>query len=196
MGSNVNTMKSQNIQSILWALLRNEHVSRVRLARHTGLSTTTITNLVTGLLQQGIVIEEGVQIPEDRRGAGRPQTLLRLVPEARVAVGIHIGVGSVRIALVDLRAKVLDTLDLAHPVDRSPKEVFAETADLVKTSIQRTGIAVNHIVGIGVGASGLVNPDMGVNVMAPNLGWRDVPISEWLTDRLQLPQWCQPVGQR
>lgn len=186
-GSNVTTMKSQNIRAILWALLRNDLISRVGLARHTGLSTTTITNLVADLLQQGIVIEEGVQIPEDRRGAGRPRTLLRLVPEARVAIGIHIGVGSVRVALVDLRANVLDTLTLAHPLERSPREVFAETADLVRKLIRQTGISVDQILGVGVGASGLVNPSTGMNVIAPNLGWRDVPVGEWLSDQLQLP---------
>jgi glucokinase-like ROK family protein len=187
MGINVTTMKSRNLQAILWALLRNEHVSRVRLADITSLSTTTITNLITDLLEQGIVVEEGAQIPEDRRGAGRPRTLLRLVPEARFAVGIHIGVGSVRIALVDLRANSVGSRTLAHPLDRSPQKVFAETADVARTLLQQTGTRTDQIVGVGVGASGLVNPSTGVNVMAPNLGWRDVPIVEWLSDQLHLP---------
>ena len=187
MGSNVTTMRSQNVQAILWALLRNEHVSRVRLADLTKLSTTTITNLIADLLQQGIVVEEGVQIPEGRRGAGRPRTLLRLVPEARFAVGIHIGVGNVRIALVDLRANHVGSFALAYPLERSAQEVFAETGDLVHKLLQQTGVSASQVVGVGVGASGLVNPNTGVNVIAPNLGWQDVPIGEWLSNQLQLP---------
>ena len=42
-------------------------------------------------------------------------------------------------------------------------------------------------VGVGVGASGLVDPEIGVNVVAPNLGWHDVPIREILARRLGVP---------
>jgi glucokinase len=33
----------------------------------------------------------------------------------------------------------------------------------------------------------LVNPDTGVNLVAPNLGWREVSIKNFLTERLKLP---------
>jgi predicted NBD/HSP70 family sugar kinase len=42
-------------------------------------------------------------------------------------------------------------------------------------------------VGVGVGASGLVDPETGVNVVAPNLGWHDVPIRDILAHRLNVP---------
>ena len=42
-------------------------------------------------------------------------------------------------------------------------------------------------MGVGVGASGLVDPATGVNVVAPNLGWHDVPIREILARRLKMP---------
>jgi predicted ArsR family transcriptional regulator len=118
-GSNASTVKEHNLRAVLLMLLRYEHVSRVRLAELTGLSTTTITNLISELLEQGLVAEEGVERPTRRRGVGRPRTSVRLVPEARHAVGVHIGVGSIRMAVTDLRAHLLNCLSLAHSLDRS-----------------------------------------------------------------------------
>jgi glucokinase-like ROK family protein len=153
----------------------------------TGLSTTTITNLVSELLEQGIVVEEGIEKPEQRRGAGRPRTALRLVPEARYAIGIHFGVGSIRIGVADLGARLLACLSLQHPVEKSPEQVLPETAELANQAIADSGINPQQVVGLGVGASGLVDPHTGINVVAPNLGWRDVPLRDWFGERLRLP---------
>ncbi len=186
LGSNVSHMKRHNLRAILQMLLRYQPVSRADLVELTGLSPTTITNLISELLEQGIVAEDGVS-PSGQRGVGRPRTLLRLVPEARHAIGIHIGVGSVRVAVANLHAQLSSPLTLAHPLEHTPEEVLGETVALVGQAINQSGVAPPTIVGVGVGASGLVNPHTGVNVMAPNLGWRDVPIRDWLTERLDLP---------
>lgn len=186
-GSNISTVKTHNLRAVLSILRQHEYVSRVHLAELTNLSTTTITNLISALLEQGIVIEDASQKPIHPRRVGRPRTLLRLVPEARYAIGIHIGVGSVRVAVADLQARLLRNLALDHPLDRSPEEVLGETARLVDQTLSQAGIAREKVVGVGVGASGLVNPHTGVNVMAPNLGWRDIPIRAWLSRQLALP---------
>jgi glucokinase-like ROK family protein len=188
-GYSSSRVKSQNLRAVLISLLRNAPVSRVRLARLTGLSTATITNLITELMDQGIVAQEGTVEAKSQRGVGRPRTALRLVADARHAVGVHIGVGSVRIGITDLRANPLLSLSLAHPIDHSPEEVLAKIVNLVNEAIAQSGVALAKVIGIGVGASGLVDPQSGVNVVAPNLGWRDVPIRDWLRERLQLPVW-------
>ena len=186
-GSNVSKVKSHNMRAVLSMLRQHEHASRVHLAELTGLSTTTISNLVSELLEQGIVTEEGAIRSAPRQGAGRPRTSMRLVPEARHGVGIHIGVGQMRVAVGDLRAHLVNCLSLAHSLDRSATEVLADAAALVEEAISQSGVDRDRVVGVGVGASGLVNPRTGVNVMAPNLGWRDVPIRDLLAQHLALP---------
>jgi glucokinase-like ROK family protein len=186
LGSNVSRMKLHNMRATLKMLLRYQPVSRARLVELTGLSSTTITNLINQLLEQGIVAEDGIA-PSGQRGVGRPRTLLRLQPHARHAIGIHIGVGSVRIALADLHANLADQLELDHPLERTPEGVLAETTSLVRRLIEESRVDTRTLVGVGVGASGLVNPHTGVNELAPNLGWRDVPIREYVAHALGLP---------
>jgi glucokinase len=62
-----------------------------------------------------------------------------------------------------------------------------DVAALVNEAISQSGIDRERVVGVGVGASGLVNPHTGINVMAPNLGWREVPIRDLLVQQLALP---------
>jgi len=186
LGSNSSALKSHNMRAVLLMLLKHKHVSRVRLAQLTGLSTTTITNLVTDLLNQGVVTEQGVEKPEQRR-VGRPRMALRLAPGARHAVGVHIGVSKVRVAVTDLHARCLNFLSLTRIGEKSSSQVLNETAALIKKAIAQSGVQAKHVLGVGVGASGLVNPYTGVNVFAPNLKWRDVPIRERLAGSLGLP---------
>jgi glucokinase-like ROK family protein len=186
-GSNISKVKTHNVRTVLSMLRQHGHASRAHLAELTGLSTTTISNLVSELLEQGIVTEEGVIKSGPRQGAGRPRTSLRLVPEARHAVGIHIGVGQIRVAVANLRAHLLNCLSLDHSLDRSPTEVLRDVAALVGEAISQSGVDPRKLVGVGVGASGLVNPHTGVNLVAPNLGWRDVPIRALLAQQLALP---------
>ena len=186
-GSNIGKVKLHNMRAVLSMLRHHGYASRAHLAELTGLSTKTISNLVSELLDQGIVTEDGVIKSAPRQGVGRPRTPLRLVPEARYAIGIHIGVGSIRVAVADLLARLLTCGSLEHPLEKPPEEVLSDTAILVNEAVASCGVDRQRVVGVGVGASGLVNPRTGVNVMAPNLGWRDVPIRDWLAGQLALP---------
>lgn len=186
-GSSSSALKSHNRRAILLILLHHAPVSRVRIAQLTGLSTTTVTNLIGELLATGVVAEDGFEEVNGPRGAGRPRTALRLEPESRYAVGVHIDVGSVHVAVTDLFARPLCIRTLEHSLDQSAEDVLAATADLVQDTIQACDVDRARLVGAGVGASGLVDPHRGINVLAPNLGWRDVPIRDWLAHRLKLP---------
>jgi glucokinase-like ROK family protein len=187
LGSNINLVKAHNLQAILLSLLHEGSLSRVQLARKTHLSTTTITNLIAELLEQGIVTEEEPTDSSEPRPVGRPRTGLRLVPNARFAVGVHIGIGLYRIAICNLYAEMLhnqiETFDLDTPAEAVLEQMSARIQELIHTS----GIDPRRIIGVGVGASGLVNYQNGVNILAPNLGWREVPIRSYLQARLNLP---------
>ena len=188
LGSNINFVKAHNLRAILLSLLHNETISRVELAKQTELSTTTITNLTAELLKEGIILEqESVQESSTRRRVGRPRTMLRLDPDARYAVGVHVGIGLYRVAIANLHAKIIHNSISSFDLNTSPQDVMEEVAISIKQTIAESGIDPERVIGVGVGASGLVDYENGVNVLAYRLGWRDVPISEILGSRLGLP---------
>jgi predicted NBD/HSP70 family sugar kinase len=186
-GSSAKSIKTHNLRAILLILLWHAPVSRARIAELTGLSTTTATNLIGELLDLGIVVESGELQPDEPRSVGRPRVALQLVPEARYAVGVHIGVGSVRVAVTNLFGQPVASVALEHPLDRSADDVLDEIEAMIYQAVAESGVDQEIIVGIGVGASGLVNLATGVNVFAPNLNWHNVPIRDRLAAALGLP---------
>lgn len=181
-------VKTHNLQAVLLSLLHNERISRVELAKQTSLSTTTITNLTGELLADSILIEEeSIQQNGERRNVGRPRTMLRLLPDARFAVGVHIGIGLFRVVVANLHAEIVHNSIANFEIGTPANNVLADIASLVQQTIAESKVDPKRIIGVGVGASGLVDNESGINVLAPRLGWRDVPVSEFLSSLIGLP---------
>ena len=186
--SNITLVKSHNLRAVLLSLLHNDRISRVQLADVTMLSTTTITNVISELVDQGIVIEsEDDEKENGKRSVGRPRTALKLIPDARFAVGVHIGIGLIRVAVTDLQAQIVHNNFADYSIESPHEEILSSVGDLIEKTIADSAVNRKKIIGIGFGASGLVDFQSGVNVLAPTLGWREVPIRDWLSERIHLP---------
>lgn len=186
-GSNALDIKNHNLSAILRAILRLQPISRVRLARQLGLSTTTVTNLVAELIDQGLLVEDGTDTLALSGGAGRLPRALRFDPDSRHALGIFIGVRRIRITLGNLAARLgeIDVID--HVAGEPPAHTIERVVARAHALLRRARLDAGRLVGVGVGASGLVASDTGVNLLAPTLGWRDVPLRELLSQGLDLP---------
>ncbi|GAB4504725.1 MAG: ROK family transcriptional regulator [Anaerolineales bacterium] len=193
LGSNIVNVKAHNMQAVLLSLLTavdsedKQPLSRIQLARKTKLSSTTITNLVAELIEQGIVTEDKNACEDEQRPVGRPRTGLSLIPNARYVVGVHIGVGLYRVAVMNLRAEItcskIVNFDITTPADEVLQRVSTDIHEL----LSGCGLDRRLILGIGVGASGLVDYLKGVNIFAPNLDWHYVPIRDYLEKQVGLP---------
>lgn len=182
LGTNSSDIKLHNLSAILLTLLQNENVSRVHLAQTLGVSSATITNLVSELTRQGYVAETGFVKADGQ--VGRRSRMLRLVPDARYAIGVHIDVGTVYVALTNVVGEIVTREVFQHQLNDSWQSVL----DNIVAAVGRiTEQYPQNIVGIGVAASGLVNAQTGVNVYAPNLNWHDVPIQHYLQRALDYP---------
>ena len=75
--SSLRTVKEKNRRLILRALLTEGGLSRIELAKQTGLSPSTITALVGELLAEGVVQESGLRAAT----AGRSRAGLTICPD-------------------------------------------------------------------------------------------------------------------
>jgi glucokinase-like ROK family protein len=188
-GSNINLVKQHNLHVILLNLLYEPVLSRSQLAKQTNLSNTTITNLISELIEQGIVTEKDDtnEDQEKLRPVGRPRTRICLEPNARFVIGVHIGVGTFRVAITNLRAEIVHSRLHNFDINTPSTEVLNQITSEIESVIAESSLDKQKLLGIGVGASGLVDFTTGVNLVAPNLNWHDVPIREYLQDKLPLP---------
>src|SRR5689334_25381628 len=111
-GANLPALRSHNAALVL-DLLRaatlaapraDRGISRLELAERTGLTPQAVSKITARLRADGLAAEAG------RRAStgGKPRTVLRLVPEAGHAVGVHLDRDEVRAVLVDLDGAVVD----------------------------------------------------------------------------------------
>ena len=157
----------------------------------TGLSTTTITNLISELLTLEMVAESGREVLAKRMPVSAASTAGRRrrsgSPRGAFAVGIHFGVDTLRAGVTDLFGNLSCYRVLSHATDTPAPHLLEQALGLVEAVIADGCVRRESLVGVGVGASGLVDPETGVNVLAPNLGWRDVPLRDIFSRRLGLP---------
>ena len=85
--SSLRTVKEKNRRLILRALLTEGGLSRIELAKQTGLSPSTITALVGELLAEGVVQESGLRAAT----AGRSRAGLTICPDYGRVVVVDIG---------------------------------------------------------------------------------------------------------
>jgi predicted NBD/HSP70 family sugar kinase len=177
-------LRELNRLRVIDALRQRGTASRSDIARHTGLSRTTVTTLVNDLQAKGLVVEQPLG---EIQGRGRPPTLLRLDPSAGAVVGIHFDHRHLRVAVADLSSTVLAEQWRDLDVDHAATSALDAAADLVDAVLAEAGIGRSRVVGVGVALSGPVDRDgtVGETVILP--GWEHLNAVDELTRRLDLP---------
>ena len=95
-------------------------------------------------------------------------------------LGIDLGGTFARAAVVDDQGKIVAAAKMALG-ERSPSAVVESIAEAAKAAVESAGTPVEFC---GVGAAGQIHGDSGVLAVAPNLGWRNVPLGDMLKTRL------------
>jgi predicted NBD/HSP70 family sugar kinase len=166
---------------VLKVLRDDGPTSRTRLSAITGLSPTTITKTVAPLIELGLLTERA----DEYGGLGRPALSLIPVPDALSVCGVQIGVGRFRIGMTDARGAVRSLRTSAFDPALPPAAVLDLIASEISDVLGSDGGA--PCIGVGVGAPGPVDAARRTNLLAVNLGWHDVAVSDHLEDRLGIP---------
>jgi predicted NBD/HSP70 family sugar kinase len=174
-------IKKINTSIVLEAVLKNAPLSRAQISELTGLNKATVSNLVQDLIDSHLIIEIG---PGESSG-GRKPVMLLFNGQAGYAVGIDLGVNYIRGVLSDLEGNVIAELQKSlkkHQLEFTLKELV----QCIEELIGKAPVSPYGIVGIGVGAPGIVD-DQGSILFAPNLEWKHVELQKLLEERFQLP---------
>jgi len=171
--------RAHNSALALRALYDAGPLSRADVARLTGLTRTTVGDLVAELLAEGLAREVG-------RGpstGGKAPILLELIDDARHVIGLDLGELVFRAAVVNLRGKIRRVVE--RPVGTlDGDDALALVYGLVDELVAETR---QTLLGIGVGTPGLVDATTGTIRWAVNLDWQDLPLGRLLGDRYGVP---------
>jgi predicted NBD/HSP70 family sugar kinase len=165
---------------ILQHLFADGPASRADLARATGLTRVTVSDLVGGLIDEGLLGELGA--PAATR-VGKPPTLVGLLAEATHIVALDLSPDDrMAGAVLNLSGQVKARAEL--PRDGARGEAAVRLA--VRLAQQLRENTSRPLLGIGVGSPGVVDGN-GVVLSAPNLGWAGTDLTSILRRELGVP---------
>ena len=172
--------RRHNRALLLQFLFSSGPASRADLARATGLTKVTASDLVAELVSDGLVEELGA--PSGSR-VGKPPTLVGLVSDATHIVAVDLSADDEMVgAVVNLAGEVQTRRRLAIE-GRRGEDAVALVHSLVGELV---AAATRPILGIGVGSPGVVDA-FGTVIDAPNLGWADVALAQRLQAAYDVP---------
>ncbi|MFE5089008.1 ROK family protein [Streptomyces sp. NPDC056638] len=186
-GANLPTLRSHNAALVL-DLLRvagERGISRLELAERTGLTPQAVSKITARLRAEGLATDAGHRAST----GGKPRTVLRLVPDAGYAVGMHLDRDELTVVLVDLAGAVAASrtapLDFGAPAD----EVVAAAAYAV-TAVRGGGAQPVDppVLGVGVAVPGPLDHRGGVLHRVTGFPqWDGYPLRDALAARTGLP---------
>lgn len=169
--------RAYNSQLVLRTVYDRSTVSRSDISRATGLTRTSVSDLVSELIHAGLVEEVG-------RGpstGGKAPILLRVAPRGREVIGVDLDGEAFTGLRVDLRGEIL------HAAERPLHGHDGQAAvDLVLDLLDElTEWSPAPLLGIGIGTPGVIDTTTGIVRWAANLDWADLPLGRLVTERYE-----------
>jgi Transcriptional regulator/sugar kinase len=173
-------IRESNVRLILQLIYREGPISRADLARATGLTKVTVSDVISSLISENLVIELGLEV---QTRPGKPAVLVDLPRKSLGIVCLDLSGGKTLTGVVlDLDFNELHRLTVSRDGKRG-EEALAQTMSLLGALISAAEIP---LVGITIGSPGVVTDD-GVVKASMSLGWTDLPLKAIVEAETGLP---------
>src|SRR5690348_3421048 len=183
--ANQRAVRRHNLGVVLRHVVARGPRSRATIALETGLNKSTVSSLVTELIELGLLSERGAE----RRGVvGRPGLVVELSGGGAVGLGLEVGVDYLAVHATDLTGVVRHhRQDERDNRGRPADEVLDRLGALARDALAELRATGLRPAGVTVALPGLVDVASGTLIVAPNLHWEDFPAVAAVAERLGEP---------
>ena len=154
-----------NTSLVLREIWTHHEISRVQIARNLDLDKSTITSVISELLERGLV--EETSIGEAGPQGGRKPVLLRLNGANGSVLGLEMKPDGYTAVAVDLTGRILESWSGDREI--SQKNLGDTFLEIVRTLRDSASFAA-PVQGVGLGVSGVVNSGKGIITYSIPLG--------------------------
>jgi predicted NBD/HSP70 family sugar kinase len=130
-------------------------MSRADLARVTGLSASTVSDIINELRDHDLVVEQGA----GASSGGRRPIMLGVNPSRSHIIGIEIGGTHITIVATSLVGDILCSRRVDNPTRKEPSETLARLHRLIQWCFEQPGVDRKGLLGLGVAVPSPVRPD-------------------------------------
>jgi N-acetylglucosamine repressor len=179
--------KKAGVESELLKQVRaHPGISRITLARNLQIAPATVGNYVGRLIAEGFLVENCERTDIE---SGRPPTPLRLNPDGGQFIGVDFEAHNIMAMAVDFSDR---------PLKQTHKHI--EKSDSIPKIIEKIEQAIidvqpenqRHLLAIGVGVPGVVNPVEGIAVYYKYIAhWQNVSLAAPLAKRFGVPVYLE-----
>ncbi|MDQ7989154.1 MAG: ROK family transcriptional regulator [Candidatus Dactylopiibacterium sp.] len=166
-------LKKINRMALIRLLRERPGLSRADLAIGSGLTKSTVSLLVQELIDEHWLREDEVLVTGS---IGRRPTPLRLDGRLLTLIGAEIELGRLNVVGVGLDGLIVERLGETFDIDAPPAAVLVQLVELIARMAQRLGDAGRRAAGVGIAVPGALQESDGQLLVAPNLGWRKLPM--------------------
>ncbi|MFF3014100.1 ROK family protein [Streptomyces sp. NPDC057939] len=171
-----------NLERVVRAVRLAGSLTQAEIARATGLSAATVSNIVRELKEAGTV--EVI----DTSAGGRRARSVSLSGDAGIVIGVDFGHTHLRVAVGNLAHQVLAEESEPLDVDASWVDGFDRAEALVGRLIEGVGVGRDKVIGVGLGVPGPIDVEsgtLGSTAILP--GWAGINPRQELSQRLGVP---------
>lgn len=183
-----NLIRAINRFKIINTIRIHELISRVDIAKSTGLSQAAITGITADLIKEGLLFEKeaGESI------GGRRPILLALNPDGAFTIGVYLSIQHINVAIVNLEATILATHTFPlKEKNCSPEKIADEIFHAVQECIWKANFSRKQISGIGIAIPGLVDSSTGLIRFLPNYQWNKVNLRDIVHKKIGIPTYIE-----
>jgi glucokinase len=107
--------------------------------------------------------------------------------QQRLYLGVDVGGTKVQASLVRESGEIIGRERCPTPRKRGPERVVAAIEKAMDDIVQKNGISPNDLTAMGIAVPGVVDPDRGIVVVAPNMPLTGVALGSLLEARFKAP---------
>ncbi len=185
-GADHHVMREFNRLLVLNSVREQGPLARVQISRVTGLSRTTVSSLIDTLLLEGLV-REGEFLDANSMG-GRRAMLVRFNADAGRVLGIDVGRTHLTLLMTNLAAEVIAQRTCPFAMERGPAFCLPQLFQEVRAFVESMNISWKHILGIGLGIPGPLDPQLHTLSDPPGMpAWDGVNIWQAFQQEFDIP---------
>lgn len=175
-GGTVTSLRQRNRALALTHILKRKTTTRAELAKECGVSAASAANLVTELIADGLVVEDGHLSP---RG-GRPTAVIKPHATGAYAIGAEVGERGVAVELFDFACNRVDREFRGSSHEETPEAIERDLEEAVAALRERNADAWHRVIGVGLALPGVVEveADGKQALYARSLGWNTWRVPE------------------
>lgn len=106
-------------------------------------------------------------------------------------VGIDLGGTNIVAGVVDENYQILDKATMKTNCPRPADAIAADMAECALQAIQNAGLTPEQVEWIGIGTPGIANSETGIIEYANNLGFENVPMVKWISEKTGRPTFIE-----